>query len=34
MPFEFLPALTFTVILAVAAGGFGWFLSACRIRGV
>lgn len=25
-----LPALTFTAILAGSAGGFVWFLSACR----
>lgn len=26
-----LPALTFTAILAGSAGGFVWFLSACRV---
>lgn len=30
MPFELLPALTVTAILASSAGGFVWFLSACR----
>lgn len=30
MPFELLPALTVTAILAGSAGGFVWFLSACR----
>lgn len=28
-----LPALTLTAILAGSAGGFVWFLSACRTRG-
>ena len=29
MPFELLPALTVTAILAGSAGGFVWFLRAC-----